>query len=89
MGGRRNSDLHRRQRDALRIVICKHTMTAAQPLASHIDGLVVAAVSLAEGVEWCEKKLGITPGQGGEHPLMGTHNRLFLIASSSFPMAYF
>ena len=63
-------------------------MTAAPPLASRIDHLVVAAVSLAEGVEWCEKKLGVTPGPGGEHPLMGTHNRLFLIASSTFPRAY-
>ena len=63
-------------------------MTTAPPLASRIDHLVVAAVSLAEGVEWCEKKLGITPGPGGEHPLMGTHNRLFLIASSTFPLAY-
>ena len=63
-------------------------MTTAPPLASRIDHLVVAAVSLAEGVEWCEKKLGITPGPGGEHPLMGTHNRLFLIASPIFPLAY-
>ena len=63
-------------------------MTTASPLASRIDHLVVAAASLAEGVEWCEKKLGITPGPGGEHPLMGTHNRLFLIASPTFPLAY-
>jgi Glyoxalase-like domain len=63
-------------------------MTTAQPLASHIDHLVVAAASLAEGVQWCENKLGITPGPGGEHPLMGTHNRLFSIASPAFPVAY-
>ena len=63
-------------------------MTTAPPLASHIDHLVVAAASLSEGVQWCEKTLGITPGPGGEHPLMGTHNRLFLIASPTFPLAY-
>ena len=63
-------------------------MTTAPPLASHIDHLVVAAASLDEGVQWCEKTLGITPGPGGEHPLMGTHNRLFLIASPTFPLAY-
>ena len=63
-------------------------MTTAPPLASRIDHLVVAAASLAEGVQWCEKTLGITPGSGGEHALMGTHNRLFLIASSTFPLAY-
>jgi hypothetical protein len=63
-------------------------MTTAPPLASHIDHLVVAAASLAEGVQWCGKTLGITPGPGGEHPLMGTHNRLLSIASPAFPLAY-
>jgi hypothetical protein len=33
--------------------------------------------------------LGITPGAGGEHPLFGTHNRLFRIATVNFPRAYF
>ena len=63
-------------------------MTIAPPLASRIDHLVVAAASLAEGVQWCEKTLGITPGAGGEHPLMGTHNRLLSVASPIFPLAY-
>ena len=63
-------------------------MTTAPPLASRIDHLVVAAASLAEGVQWCEKTLGITPGPGGEHPLMGTHNRLVSVASPIFPLAY-
>jgi Glyoxalase-like domain len=64
-------------------------VTTAPPLASRIDHLVVAAASLADGVQWCEKKLGISPGPGGEHPLMGTHNRVFSIASPTFPLAYF
>jgi len=63
-------------------------MTTAPPLASRIDHLVVATASLAEGVQWCEKTLGITPGPGGEHPLMGTHNRLISVASPAFPLAY-
>ena len=63
-------------------------MTTAPPLASRIDHLVIAAASLTDGVQWCEKTLGITPGPGGEHPLMGTHNRLFSIASPAFPLAY-
>ena len=63
-------------------------MTTAPPMASHIDHLVIAATSLAEGVQWCEKTLGITPGPGGEHPLMGTHNRVFSIASPAFPLVY-
>ena len=54
----------------------------------NLDHLVVAATSLAEGVAWCEATLGVTPGPGGEHPLMGTHNRLLSIASPAFPQAY-
>ena len=46
------------------------------------------AAGLAEGVAWCEATLGVTPGPGGEHPLMGTHNRLLRIATPEFPLAY-
>lgn len=54
-----------------------------------IDHLVVAARTLDEGVAWCEATLGVTPGAGGKHPLMGTHNRVFSIASERHPKAYF
>ena len=60
----------------------------ATSLTTQLDHLVVAASSLAEGVQWCERVLGITPGAGGEHPLMGTHNRLFALDSATFPAAY-
>jgi hypothetical protein len=56
---------------------------------TQIDHLVVVAHSLAQGVQWCEDTLGITPGPGGEHTLYGTHNRLFKIATPANPMAYF
>ncbi|MGQ2980754.1 MAG: VOC family protein [Polaromonas sp.] len=56
---------------------------------AQVDHLVVVAASLDQGVKWCEATLGITPGPGGEHPLMGTHNRLFSVASAAFPRAYF
>ncbi len=59
------------------------------PLAARVDHLVVAAASLDEGVQWCERVLGVTPGPGGEHPLMGTHNRLFTVASPAYPGVYF
>jgi Glyoxalase-like domain len=58
------------------------------PLSAQVDHLVVAAASLAEGVQWCESVLGITPGPGGEHALMGTHNRLLTLAGAEFPAAY-
>jgi hypothetical protein len=54
-----------------------------------LDHLVVVAATLNEGVQWCEAVLGVTPGPGGRHPLMGTHNRLFDIGSGAFPQAFF
>lgn len=55
-----------------------------------IDHLVVAARDLEQGVRWCETALGVTPGPGGKHPLMGTHNRLMkLEAGPNHPRAYF
>ena len=53
-----------------------------------VDHLVVLAPSLAEGVAWCEATLGVVPGPGGEHPLMGTHNRLIPVNTAAFPCAY-
>jgi hypothetical protein len=40
-------------------------------------------------VRWCEAMLSITPGPGGRHALMATHNRLFRIDAPAFPDAYF
>mgnify|MGYP003477888364 CR=1 FL=1 len=55
---------------------------------STLDHLVVIAPTLADGVAWCEATLGVTPGPVGEHPLMGTHNRLIKVATAAFPSAY-
>ena len=57
-------------------------------MKSQVDHLVLAARSLQEGVEWCEAILGMTPAAGGEHEKYGTHNRLFKIATPTYPMAY-
>ncbi len=62
--------------------------TVNSATAAGLDHLVVLASSLAEGVAWCEATLGVTPGPGGEHPLMGTHNRLMRIDTVTFPQAY-
>jgi Glyoxalase-like domain len=56
--------------------------------ATAVDHLVVAAATLEQGVAWCEATLGVTPGPGGQHALMGTHNRLVNIASAGFPHSY-
>lgn len=58
-------------------------------MAARIDHLIVGAASLEEGVAWCEATLGVVPGPGGEHPLMGTHNRLLRVATVDHPRAYF
>jgi hypothetical protein len=54
-----------------------------------LDHLVLAAATLAQGLDWCEATLGIRPDAGGRHALMGTHNRVFAIGSARFPRAYF
>lgn len=56
---------------------------------ARIDHLVVLADSLGQGEAWCERTLGVAPESGGEHALMGTHNRLLRIATVDFPQAYF
>ena len=54
-----------------------------------VDHLVLAARTLAEGLDWCDATLGLRPDAGGRHDFMGTHNRVFAIGSAAFPRAYF
>ena len=61
---------------------------AGEPVSWSVDHLVVGAATLEQGVAWCEATLGVMPGPGGKHPLMGTHNRLLAIGSPAFPRAY-
>ena len=56
---------------------------------ARVDHLVVAAANLEQGAAWCEAPLGVLPGPGGEHPLLGTHNRLLRVATVDYPRAYF
>lgn len=41
-----------------------------------LDHIVVSAETLAEGVDYVQDLLGVPIQPGGEHPAMGTHNRL-------------
>jgi hypothetical protein len=53
-----------------------------------IDHLVIAAQSLDQGVRWCQETLGATPGPGGKHAFMGTHNRLLSLVGEGRPRTY-
>ena len=48
------------------------------------DHLVIAAKRLEEGVDFVERRLGVTAGPGGKHDLMGTHNRLVALGPGRF-----
>ena len=47
----------------------------AAPLAT-LDHLVVAATTLADGIDYVAATTGATPQPGGKHVAMGTHNAL-------------
>ena len=49
-----------------------------------LDHLVVGARTLEEGVAWVEERIGASPGPGGKHVAMGTHNRLLSLGPGRF-----
>lgn len=53
-------------------------------MASRLDHLVVIATSLAEGADFVEQVLGVRPGQGRQHPNMGTHNLLLSLGDAAY-----
>ena len=63
-------------------------MSKPAPLQAEVDHLVVAGRTLDECVQWCEATLGLAPGPGGAHPLMGTHNRLLPCSGQGFARCY-
>ena len=48
------------------------------------DHLVVAALSLEEGVDWVQSRTGMPMGAGGKHGAMSTHNRLLSLGPGLF-----
>lgn len=49
-----------------------------------LDHLIFAARTLDEGVDWIERRLGVSMGSGGRHEAMGTHNRLLALGPGRF-----
>ena len=48
------------------------------------DHLVVAAATLADGIEYVAEIAGVTPQPGGKHVAMGTHNALVRLSEGTF-----
>jgi hypothetical protein len=53
-------------------------------VSTAIDHLVVAAETLEQGVDYIQHTLGVDIPFGGEHPKMGTHNRLMQLGDALF-----
>lgn len=53
-------------------------------MSAHLDHLVIAARTLAEGQAWLEGRLGVPLQPGGEHAAFGTHNRLLSLGASAY-----
>jgi len=49
-----------------------------------VDHLVVSSATLSEGVAYIEDLLGVSMSEGGDHPLMGTHNALLSLGPSAY-----
>lgn len=52
--------------------------------ACRIDHLTITAPTLTAGSAYVEAVLGVAPQAGGEHPRMGTHNRLLHLGDQCF-----
>ena len=53
-------------------------------MSSCIDHLIITAPTLEAGAAFLRQTLGVTPGPGGKHPRMGTHNRLLRLGDGLF-----
>jgi hypothetical protein len=59
-------------------------MTRGAPPLAALDHLVVAATTLAEGIDYIAEITGVMPQPGGKHVAMGTHNALVRLAERVF-----
>ena len=49
-----------------------------------LDHIVVASLTLEEGVAHVERRLGVIVPPGGEHPSMGTHNHVMRLGDGIY-----
>lgn len=53
-------------------------------MQTKLDHIVVGAASLEQGIAYVRQKLGVEIPEGGEHPLMGTHNHVMQLGNETF-----
>ena len=53
-------------------------------MLTRLDHLVVAAASLEEGRAYVADRLGVDVPVGGEHRMMGTHNRVMTLGDGVY-----
>ena len=59
-------------------------MTGVAPPPMVLDHLVVAATTLADGIDYIAEISGVAPQPGGKHVAMGTHNALLRLAAGVY-----
>jgi hypothetical protein len=59
-------------------------MTGGTPPEAALDHLIVAAATLADGIDYVARITGVTPHPGGKHVAMGTHNALVRLGERVF-----
>lgn len=60
-------------------------MTASQRRDELVlDHVVIGCATLEQGVAWALEALGVEVPPGGQHPRIGTHNRLMRISASAY-----
>lgn len=53
-------------------------------ITTHLDHIVVGASTLEEGADYVEKILGVRVPDGGEHIMMGTHNKVMTLGNGVY-----
>jgi hypothetical protein len=59
-------------------------MSGGAAPAATLDHLVVAASTLADGIDYIAQLAGVTAQPGGKHVAMGTHNALVRLSAQTF-----
>jgi len=58
--------------------------SSSVPPVATLDHLVVAATTLADGIEYIAETTGATPQPGGKHVAWGTHNALLRLGENAY-----